>query len=221
MTIVLVMVTLSPQRTDAAVPVAIMEVIRAGVKKVIKAIDLKIQRQQNKVVWLQNAQKTLENALSKLHLDEITDWMDRQRNLYRDYFDELWRVKATITYYQRIRDITGMQLQMVEEYKRAWHLFQQDSNFSSDELLFMGEVYTGMMEQSVKNLEQIELVIHAFSTQMSDAKRLEIINTAAQEVETNINDLRLFNRENTLLSLQRAREKGDIDRVRKLYGITD
>ena len=54
-------------------------VVKAAVKKVIKAIDLQIQRLQNKTIWLQNAQKTLENTLSKLKLDEISDWTEKQK----------------------------------------------------------------------------------------------------------------------------------------------
>jgi transcriptional regulator len=57
------------QETEAQIPV--LEIIRQGIKKVIIAVDLKIQRLQNKTIWLQNAQKTIENAMSKLRLDEI------------------------------------------------------------------------------------------------------------------------------------------------------
>src|SRR5688500_12874179 len=74
----------------------ITEVIKAGIRKAIRAVDLKIQRLQNATIWLQNAQKTLENTMSKLKLDEISDWVERQRKLYADYFDELWRVKSAI-----------------------------------------------------------------------------------------------------------------------------
>ncbi|ULT38459.1 hypothetical protein KRR40_25440 [Niabella defluvii] len=81
-------------------------VVKAAVKKVIKAIDLQIQRLQNKTIWLQNAQKTLENTLSKLKLDEISDWTEKQKEQYRKYYEELAKVKAIISYYQRIRDIT-------------------------------------------------------------------------------------------------------------------
>ena len=41
------------QHTNAQIP--ILEIIKAAVKKVIKAVDLKIQRLQNKTIWLQNA----------------------------------------------------------------------------------------------------------------------------------------------------------------------
>ena len=67
---------------------AIAEIIKAGIKKVIKAVDLKIQRLQNKTIWLQNAQKTLENALSKLKLDEIANWTEKQKEQYRKYYEE-------------------------------------------------------------------------------------------------------------------------------------
>ena len=71
----------------------ILEIIKAGVKKVIIAVDLKIQRLQNKTIWLQNAQKVLENAMSELKLAEIGDWVQKQKTLYADYFDELWKSK--------------------------------------------------------------------------------------------------------------------------------
>ena len=48
-------------------------IIKEGIKKVIVAVDLKIQRLQNKTIWLQNAQKTIENTMSKLKLDQISD----------------------------------------------------------------------------------------------------------------------------------------------------
>src|SRR5687767_4806526 len=76
----------------------IAEVIKAGIVKVIKAVDLKIQRLQNETIWLQNAQKTIENELSKLRLGEIADWVEKQRTLYADYFDELQQVKNLIVF---------------------------------------------------------------------------------------------------------------------------
>lgn len=197
----------------------ITEIIKAGIKKVIKAVDLKIQRLQNQTIWLQNAQKVVENTMSEMKLTEITDWVEKQRALYKDYFEELWKVKNVISYYHKIRDVTDKQVQLVAEYKRAWNLFRQDRNFTADELEFMDKVYNGIMDESVKNLDQIFLVINSFSTQMSDAKRLEIISNAYNQVETNYTDLKAFNQQNVLISLQRARSKNDISVVKALYGI--
>ena len=83
----------------------------------------------------------------------------------------------------------------------------------------MAKVYSGILDESAKNLDQIFLVINSFATTMSDAKRLEIINAAADDVDANYYDLTRFNKQNMMLSLQRAKESNDVDVVKKLYGL--
>ena len=205
------------QQTNAQIP--ILEIIKAGVTRVIKAVDLKIQRLQNKTIWLQNAQKALENEVSKLKLTQISDWAIKQKELYAKYFDELWRVKNSISTFQAVRDIIKKQVQLVKEYSKAFNLSKQDKNFTANELNYMHKVYNGILDESIKNIDQIQLVINSFTTQMTDAKRLEIIYNAGNNIEQNITDLRQFNQQNIILSLQRSKEKNDIDIVKKLYGI--
>ena len=205
------------EKSNAQDPITL--IIQQGITKVIQAADLRIQRLQNETIWLQNAQKVVENTMSKIKLDEITGWVEMQRTLYRDYFDELWKVKGVISYYYRIRDITEKQIRLVEEYKRAWALLKQDKHFTPDEVRFMGEVYKGILAESIKNIDHLFLVVHSFSTQMTDAKRLEIVDRAAEGMETAYRDLKAFNQQNALLSLQRARAGNDVERVKQLYGI--
>ena len=198
---------------------AIAEIILAGIKKVIVAVDLKIQKLQHKTIWLQNAQKVIENQLSKLKLTEISDWANKQKELYRDYFNELRKVKQAIAYYHKVKDLISDQAAMVKEYKDAWAVFRQDKNFNAEELLFMEGVYTGMLNESLKNLESFMLVINSFSTQMTDAKRIEIIDGAAAKIEETFFDLKAFNNQNKAMSLQRSYEQGEIEYSRKLYGL--
>lgn len=203
--------------TTAALP--ILEMVKAVTKKVIKAIDLRIQRLQNKTIWLQNAQKKMENILSKLKLDEISDWTQKQRDLYSNYYEELGKVKSFIFYYQRIKDISQKQTRLIEKYERAWRLLQGDDHFSVKELDHMQEVYSGILQQSLAHIDQIFFIVESFTTQMSDAKRLEIINTAADQIDANYDDLTLFTKQNVLLSLQRSKTAHDIDKVKQYYGI--
>ncbi|MDP5200195.1 conjugal transfer protein TraI [Flavobacterium sp. DG2-3] len=206
-----------PAEKAAALP--ILEIVKAVTKKVIKAIDIGIQRMQNKTIWLQNAQKQIENTLSKLKLNEISDWTKKQRDLYKDYYEELQKVKSIITYYQRIKEISIKQTRLIEEYERAWSLFKRDESFKVSELQYMEKVYDGILEESMKNIDQIFLIIDSFTTQMSDLKRLEIINKAADQIDLNYNDLRLFNQQKVLLSLQRAKTDADVNKVKQFYGI--
>lgn len=194
-------------------------IIKEILIKIIKAIDLAVQKVQNKTIWLQNAQKALENSMSKLKLDEISGWVEKQRTLYKDYFEELQKVKNIIAYYQRIKDLTQKNILLVDAYKKAFALFKQDQHFTAAEIAYMEKVYSGILEQSAKNIDQIFIVINSFSTQMSDAKRLEIIDGAAEQVDKNYADLVQFNTQNKLLSLHRSKDQQDIDVVRALYGI--
>tara|TARA_R110002050_G_scaffold102384_2_gene210917 strand:+ start:804 stop:1493 length:690 start_codon:yes stop_codon:yes gene_type:complete len=221
MTVILLCCSLSvvPVGRANATPLAILEIIKAGVTKAIKAIDLKIQRMQNKTIWLQNAQKTLENTLTKLKLEEISEWTEQQKTLYEGYFEELAEVKSIISYYQRIREISRKQTKLVKEYQWAWGMLNQHKYLTPDELDYMAKVYSGILDESIKNIDQIFLVINSFTTTMSDAKRLEIINAAADEVDANYYDLIRFNQQNIMLSLQRAKEYNDVDAVKKLYGL--
>jgi hypothetical protein len=210
--------TVAPvQRAESAIPV--LEIIRQAVKKVIKAVDLMIQRLQNKTIALQNAAKVLENKLSKLKLNEIAEWTQRQRELYKKYYDELWRVRKTIATYKRIKQIVARQEQIIEEYRFTWHMINQDKHFTREEIDYMYRVYTGILNESVYNLDQILLVINSFKTQMTDGKRLEIINKAGDQIEQNYADLMRFNNQNIQLSLNRAKDQHEIESIRKLYGL--
>lgn len=197
----------------------IFGLIKEAVKKAIKAIDLKIQKLQNKTIRLQNAQKQIENTLSKLKLDEISDWAQKQKDLYSQYYNELKEVKAIVTQYQRIRDITSKQAKLLSDYQRAWGLLRQDSHFTPEELSHMEQVYQGILEGSISNMEHIFMIVESYTTSMSDAERLELINKAADRIDRNYDDLRKFNRQNALLSLQRAKTEKEVEQVRRLYGI--
>lgn len=202
---------------NAAIPIAM--IIKEAVKKVIKAVDLMVQRLQNKTIWLQNAQKVLENKLNELKLTEIAEWTEKHRQLYKEYYDDLWKVRNTIASYQRVKQILERQVRLVDEYKRVWNIIKQDDHFTKDELEYMYHIYTGIMNESVRNLDQILVVVNSFKTQMSDAKRLEIINKCGEEIDRNYYDLKEFNNQNIQLSINRAKDAHEIETVKQLYDL--
>ncbi len=206
-----------PKGADAQAVVG--SVISSTVGRVIRAIDLKIQNMQNQTIWLQNAQKTLENQLSKLKLTEISDWSSKQKDLFGQYYQELWDIKSAIAYYSKISELTQKQVALVHSYNQAWGLLKADKHFSAGELAYMTKVYSGILEASVNDLDQILLVINANKTQMPDAKRMEIVNKAADHMDTNYNDLQQFNNQNAILSMQRASDENEVLNLKKYYGI--
>jgi hypothetical protein len=208
-----------PIPKDADAQIVVSQVLQETVGRVIRAIDLEVQRMQNKTIWLQNAQKALENQLSKLKLTEISGWSQKQKDLYGSYYNELWQVKSVIVYYERIKDMTEKQATLVSQYNHAWNLLKSDKHFSVEELTYMQKVYSGILQESVKNLDEIFVVINSFKTQMSDANRLELVNKAADQVDINCSDLKQFNNQNYILSIQRAKSENEVETLKKYYGI--
>ena len=207
--------TLSAQRAQGQV----IAIIKEAVTKVIKAIDLKVQLLQTKTIWLQNAQKTLENEMAKLKLRQISDWTQKQRDLYKEYYQELLKVKSAISTYKAVKSIIEQQEELVAEYKNAWRLLRQDKHFTPAELDEMYQVYTGIINESLKNLDELYLVVNSFSTQMSDGKRLELIHSAGKGIDENLSDLRSYNNRNFHISLSRARDLREAEMIKKLYTI--
>jgi hypothetical protein len=203
----------------ATAQIAVLEVIQAGVKKVIKAVDLKVQRLQNETIWLQNAQKVLENQLSKLKLTEIADWSEKQKDLYAEYYSSLWKVKSVIAYYKRVQEITSTQVAILDEYRWAWALFEKDKHFSARELLTMQKVYSGILDESIKNLDELLMVVSSLKTQMEDSARLEIIAAVSERMQSNYADLKRYNTENASLSLKRASSLEDAAKIKEIYGL--
>ena len=197
----------------------IAQIIKAAIVKVIKAVDLAIQRLQNQTIRLQHIQKEIENAMSKLKLKEIAEWSNKQRELFKTYYDELWKVKTAIAYYKRIKDIATTQVLIVKEYKKAYALIRQDKHFTPNELLYIDEVYSGILAESVKNADQLLLVINSFVTQMPDAERLQLIAKADENITKNLSHLRQFTQQNILLSIERSRDEHEQALLRSYYGL--
>jgi len=213
----IVSLLLCAQNSDAQIPG--VGLVTGVIKKVIVALDLKVQQMQNKTLALQNAQKELENRLSLGKLGEINGWLGQEKELYQSYYRELAKVKAAVSDYRTVRKTISQQLQLVGEYKMAWSLFRNDQHFSPAELQYMSNIYGGILQESLKNLDELLLAITDAQTQMDDGERLQLISHASGGLQTNLDHLRQFNGQNAGLSYSRSRDAADREQVRKLYGL--
>lgn len=196
-----------------------VEIILDIIKAAIKAADIAVQKVQNATIDLQNAQRELENELSQSELGDIAGWVQKQKDLYQSYFQELWEVKTIISDYKQVSDIIAKQKQLIADYKQAYSLVQQDKHFSSTELSYFYSVYSGIIGESTKDLDQLLTIVESFTVQMSDEQRLKIINTCATNIEREITDLRKFNNQAVLISIQRSKDQADLTSIRQLYGL--
>jgi hypothetical protein len=168
---------------------------------------------------LQNAQKALENTMAGDLLDDIAGWAQQQDQLFAEYYQELWEVKTVFSTYGRLTQLIQRQTQLVRDYQQVTATIQKDPHFSTSEVAQMLTVYSGILDASIRNVGQLTLVIQSFVTQMNDADRLRLIDQTAADIDRNYADLRDYSQQNTLLSLQRAKDEGDIQTIKALYNI--
>jgi hypothetical protein len=202
---------------EAQIPV--VSLVSGIVKKVIIAIDLKVQQLQNQTIALQNAEASIENNLHLSSLNDINGWLGKEKTLYQQYYKELATVRTVIADYDEVKRIISQQAQLLAEYNNANNLFRQDKHFSAAELHQMSTVYGGIIEESARNLQEVVTAVTSISTQMKDAERLSLVHHATAGMQQNLNDLRQFNNHNAQLSLARAKDEQDRQQVRQLYGL--
>lgn len=189
------------------------------VDKVVRAVDLHVQQLQTKTIVLQDAEEVLQNVMSELRLDEIAEWLEDQRDLYSEYFQELAQVKTVIADYHRVQEIIQRQKAILAAYQRAMALFRNDPHFTASELGEMVAVYGNILAESGKNLALLATMLESAVTSMTDQDRLSVIDGAGAGMDREWQNIQLFTDQNELLAMQRARDVNDYETLKKLYGL--
>lgn len=141
-------------------------------------------------------------------------------NLHDAFINGLLAVNPAIKNYKRIPDIIRYQKNIITEYKNAYKNFKGSGSFSQDEIEYMGSVYQNLFNQSLQNLDELATVITSSKLSMSDDERLAAIDRIFADTEEKLQFLRDFNKNTTILSLQRTKEKRGLEASKRLYQIT-
>ncbi len=142
-------------------------------------------------------------------------------SLHKSFLDGLMAVSPTIRNYRRVADIANYQVTLVKEYRKAYDRFKQNNNFNADELAYLGRVYDNLFKESLRNLDELLTVITAGKARMSDDERLQAIDRIYVDVQDKLMFLRHFNNNTTILAVQRAKERNDVQTIRKIYGLNN
>src|SRR5450432_3681472 len=150
----------------------------------------------------------------------IKDISQGNFSLHKAFLDRLLAISPAVAKYKKIATITDNQLQLIKEYKNAYKRFQNDGNFNPDEIEYMGKVYGNLVDESAKNLESLLNVITTNKLRMSDDERIKQIDLINEEIENKLSFLRYFNNNTTVLSVQRTKERNELNTSRVLHGVS-
>ena len=140
-------------------------------------------------------------------------------NLHQVFLDGLLAVSPAVQNYKRIADIINDQILIVKEYKNAFNQFKMDANFTIEEITYLGKVYSNLFNASLKDIDELIMVITASTLRMSDDERLTSIDKIFAGMQDKLTFLRYFNNNTTLLAVQRAKERNDVSTIQNIYGL--
>lgn len=151
----------------------------------------------------------------------VKDLSQGNFTLHNTFLDGLEQVSPAVRKYKRISHIFNYQLRIAIEYKAAYAHFKEEDCFTIQELEYLGKVYSNLFNESLKNLEELTIVITAKKLRMSDDERLQAIDRIYATVVDQYSFLNEFNNNTALLALQRKSEQAEIKMSRLLNGIKE
>lgn len=140
-------------------------------------------------------------------------------SIHKTFLDGLYVVSPEVRKYRRVAQIIEYQLLLIKEYKAAYNRFRQADVFSPGEIAYLASVYERLFDSSMRNLEELTMIVTAGQLRMSDDERLQAIDKIHKDMEDKVMFLRYFNNQTLVLVLQKEKVKAEVGYSRKIQGI--
>lgn len=140
----------------------------------------------------------------------VKDMTEGNFSLHKTFLDALMQVSPAVKNYKRVAETVEYQISIVKESRNGMNRFIKSGNFSGQEINYFEKVYGNLLNQSLRNLDELTMVITADKLRMSDDERLKAVDDIYEQMQDKLLFLRNFNASSNVLALQRSKEKNDV-----------
>jgi DNA repair ATPase RecN len=140
----------------------------------------------------------------------VKDMTEGNFSLHKTFLDALMQVSPAVRNYKKVGEIVEYQISIVKESRNGMNRFIKSGNFSGQEINYFEKVYGNLLNQSLRNLDELTMVITADKLRMSDDERLKAVDDIYEQMQDKLLFLRNFNSTSNVLALQRSKEKNDV-----------
>lgn len=151
--------------------------------------------------------------------DKVKDITSGNYKIHQVFLDGLYVVSPSVKKYHRVVDIIRYQAAIVKEYKAAFKNFSSLEVFTSGQLDYMAGVYQRLFDGSLKDMDELLMIITSGKLRMSDDQRLEGIDRVFKDVEKKLLFLRSFNNRQAMIAIEKVREKTENETLGRLHGL--
>lgn len=159
--------------------------------------------------------------IAKEGLATIGGFTRGEFNLHTDYFNSLKSVNPEIKRYARVTDIIALQVKIVQNYNRSYRRLNSSDAFSNDELAYIGRVFSRLLDDCDKTLDELITITTAGKFEMKDDERMKRIDKLYLDMQDKFTFSQSFSNDAVSLAATRIKEKTDIQTSRVLNGINN
>ncbi len=178
--------------------------IQTGLQATLKALNAKANTLADDGV--------VEQVLTK-------GFTEKNMLLAKDWYDGLLAISNTIKKYRRVQHIFERQTAIITIYSNYIGQFKADPNLSPAQVLGMVKGYTTLIQESATYLDDLSAIVSPAQSKMTDAERMELIDTLDDKVTLQYELVSYFTRRNMAISTQQGQAAKDAAKLKVLYGI--
>lgn len=141
-------------------------------------------------------------------------------NLHFGFFDSLKKVNPSIKRYAKVAAIIALQIRIIKKTKETIADVRQTSQFSPEELDYCKTVFDHLLEECLKNTDELVLIITDGQLTMKDDERMKRIDQLYADIQDKYAFTSSFSEEMGLLCAQRLSEQVDINLSKRINGLT-
>ena len=162
--------------------------------------------------YISTAEKGYKIASDGIHT--ISNIKNGEFNLHSLFFNSLKTVNPKIKNAAIVAEIIAYQIAIVNKFKNI-----SKQNLNSDELAFVGKVYSNVIAESINDINALIAIITDNELQMTDDERIKRITA----LHTNMQDKFMFSQsfvnDANILSVQKQHQLNDAVTVKQLYNL--
>lgn len=138
-------------------------------------------------------------------------------SVHQVFVDGLMAVNPKLARYSKVPAIISGQVRILQEYKSAWRQLATGGRFTEKELDYMLRVYSNLLDKSLKNTDELTMVLTAGELRMSDDERINAIDRLYTDMNEKISFLRSFNKRAFSIDSRREAYLRENQALKSLY----
>lgn len=167
-------------------------------------------------VYIEYARKGYKIVTDGLHT--IRDIKDGDFHLHIGHFDSLKVVNPKVKGWVKVADIIAAQLRIIKSSKQAINAVRESGQFTMDELDYCKNVFEQLLEECLKNIDELVMVITNGELEMTDDERLKRIERIYLDMQDKSAFTASFGNEMSVLAIQRLTEQTELNYSKRLKG---